>query len=355
MAAFTKTVAVTGLNANDNPGPGVAVIQALRSDPEFQGRIVGLAYDVMDPGLYLPDLLDAAMLIPYPSEGRRALFDRLAHARRRFGVDVLIPTLDSELPALLDHEDELAALGIHTFLPTRDQYDLRSKARLFALAADRGIPVPRAEVLSDPSPMYSLHERFDFPVVVKGVYYGAQVCLTLDEAVSAFHSMAAEWGLPVIVQEYVGGEEFNVCALGDGRGHMLGAVAMKKLVITRSGKGWAGVTIGDPGLLDLARRTIGALCWRGPCELEIMRTPGGESHLLEINPRFPAWCELTAGAGQNQPLAVARWAMGEVPTRLPTYLPGIAFIRASVDRIVPISALEALSTVGETGAARVEP
>ncbi len=345
--AFTKTVAVTGLNAGDNPGPGVAVVRSLRSDPEFQGRIIGLAYDVMDPGLYLPDLLDGALLLPYPSEGRQALFDRLAYARDRFGVEVLIPTLDSELPALLDHEADLAALGIGVFLPTRAQYDVRSKARLAELAADHGIPVPKAEVLVESSPMYTLHERFEFPVVVKGVFYGAEICRTLDEAVGAFHRMAAEWGIPVIVQEYVAGEEFNVCAVGDGRGGMLGAVAMKKLVLTKQGKGWAGVTIADDGLLDLARRTIEALRWRGPCELEVMRSADG-FHLLEINPRFPAWCDLTAGAGQNQPLGVARWAAGETPSPLPAYEPGIAFIRVSLDQIVPISALEGISTRGET-------
>ncbi len=346
--AFTKTVAVTGLNATDNPGPGVAVIRALRSDPEFQGKVVGLAYDVMDPGLYMEGLLDGAMLIPYPSEGRQALFDRLAHARRRFGVDVLIPSLDSELPALLDHEDELKELGISTFLPTREQYDMRSKSRLAELADEHGIPVPRAEVLVDSTPMYTLHERFEFPVVVKGVFYGAKVCRTLDEAVGAFHAMAAEWGIPVIVQEHVGGEEFNVCAVGDGTGGMLGAVAMKKLVLTKEGKGWAGVTILDRGLMELARRTLEALRWRGPCELEVMRSPEGDFHLLELNPRFPAWCDLTAGAGQNQCLGVARWAAGEPPAPLPPYAPGVAFIRASIDQIVPITALEALSTVGET-------
>ncbi len=347
MAKFTRTVAVTGLNATDNPGPGVAVARSLRSHPDFAGKIIGLAYDAMDPGLYMPGLLDGSMLIPYPSEGRSALFARLAWAKHRFGIDVLIPTLDSELPALLDQEADLDALGIGTFLPSRACYDARSKAKLAELAPEHGLPVPRSEVLVESSPLYTIHERFTFPVVVKGVFYGAKIAYTASEAVAAFHQAAAEWGVPVIVQEYVCGDEYNVCAVGDGRGGMLGAVAMSKLVLTKNGKGWAGVTIDDPGLMDLAERTIAALKWRGPCEVEVMRTAAGEYHLLEINPRFPAWCDLTAGAGQNQPLAVARWAAGEPTCALPAYEPGVAFVRISVDQIVPISALEALSTVGE--------
>lgn len=350
---FEATVAVTGLNATDNPGPGVAVVRSLRADPEFAGRVIGLAYDAMDPGLYLPGLLDGAMLIPYPSAGRRALMDRLAWARERFGIDVLLPTLDSEMPALMGHEDELLRIGIRTLLPTRAQYDCRSKARLAELASLHGIPVPRAEVIADVGPLYTVHERFGFPVVVKGVFYGAEIARSVDEAVSAFHHMAAQWGTPVIVQEYIAGDEFNVCAVGDGRGGLVGAVAMKKLVLTRQGKGWAGVTIDDPDLMDLTRRTIAALAWRGACELEVMRTHEGACRLLEINPRFPAWCDLCAGAGQNLPMAVARWATGEEPTPMQEYEPGVAFVRASFDQIVRIGALEALSTSGEMGTGAV--
>lgn len=351
MDLFDKTIAVTGLNATDNPGPGVAVIRSLRADPRFTGAIIGLAYDAFDPGLYLPGLIDGAMLIPYPSAGRQALLQRLAYAKQRFDIDVLIPTLDSELPALLDHEDELRALGIDTFLPTRAQYDMRSKARLYELAEQHGIPVPRAEVLVESSPLYTLHQRFDFPVVVKGVFYGASICRTVDEAVHAFHKAAAEWGVPVIVQEFVSGEEFNVCAVGDGEGNTVGAVAMKKLMLTKAGKGWAGVTINDPDLLDLSERIIAALRWRGPCEIEVMRDPSGAFHLMEINPRFPAWCDLSAGAGQNLPMAVARWATGEAVEPLPPYEAGMAFVRISIDQVVPISALEALSTLGEVDTA----
>lgn len=347
MARFTGTVAVTGLNATDNPGPGVPVIRALRRSPDFAGRIIGLAYDAMDPGLFLPGLLDGAMLIPYPSAGRDALFARLAHARRRFGVDVLIPTLDSELPALCDHEDVLATLGIGVFLPTRDQYDLRSKARLFELARDHGVPVPRSEVLTDPSRMYSIHDTFTFPIAVKGVFYGARICYSADEAVAAFHEQAAEWGLPIIVQEFVAGEELNVAAIGDGEGGLIGAVPMKKLMLTKQGKGWAGVTIADAPLMDLARQVVGAMKWRGPLELEVIRDGAGDYHLLEINPRFPAWVDLSAGAGQNLPLACARLAAGETVAPLPAYRVGAAFVRASVNQLVDISALEALSVLGE--------
>jgi carbamoyl-phosphate synthase large subunit len=49
MEKLNVTVAVTGMNATDNPAPGVAVARSLRHEPQFQGRVVGLGYDALDP------------------------------------------------------------------------------------------------------------------------------------------------------------------------------------------------------------------------------------------------------------------------------------------------------------------
>lgn len=43
MSRKPLTIAVTGLNATDNPGPGVSVLRSLRLAPDFDGRLVGLA------------------------------------------------------------------------------------------------------------------------------------------------------------------------------------------------------------------------------------------------------------------------------------------------------------------------
>ena len=346
MRPFTGAVALTGLNATDNPGPGVAVAQALRRDPLFQGRIVGLAYDMLDPGLFLPGLLDAAYLIPYPSAGRDALLSRLAYVQGREAAAVLLPNLDSELPLLVGREDDLADLGLSALLPDKASLEARDKAHLHELV-EHGVPVPRAEIHLDDSRLLTLHERFDLPVVVKSPLYGAEVAHTSGDAVAAFHHQAAKWGVPIIVQEYVDGEEVNVCALGDGRGGLVGAVAMKKMLLTDKGKGWAGVAIREPRLMALAAHIVEVLRWRGPCEIEVRRDHAGDYHLLEINPRFPAWVDLTQGAGQNQPLAALHLALGHAVEPLDDYRPGAAFVRISINQQIDVADLETLSTHGE--------
>jgi carbamoyl-phosphate synthase large subunit len=349
-AAATRrpTVAVTGLNATDNPAPGVGVLRSIRAAPEFAGRLVGLAYDALDPGLYARDVgLDAGYLVPYPSHGVDALRARLRELHARERLDVIVPTLDSELPGFIALEEELRTWGVRMFLPSRAQLELRSKARLGALGERAGLEVPRQQVLSDAAQVFQLEEGLSYPVVVKGVFYGASVARGPDDAAAAFHATVARWGLPVIVQQFHPGEEYDVVAVGDGRGGMVGAVPMRKLLLTDKGKGWAGVAVKDPHLVEAARRFFAATSWRGPCELEILRTPEGRYLLIEVNPRFPAWCYLAAGAGQNLPWATVRLALGEPVPHLDAYRAGTLFVRISLDQIASIDDLQALATHGE--------
>lgn len=345
--SIPKAIAVTGLNATDNPAPGVGVIRALRAHPDFDGRIVGLAYDSLDPGIYAADLVDDVFLIPYPSQGLTAFRERLEEIHERAPFDVVMPTLDAELPTFIDLEDELGKLGIRAFMPTKAQFDLRSKANLAHLGELSNISTPATRVIADPSELRQLEDDLPFPFWVKGAYYGAIKVHDVHEAVAAYHHMVAKWGVPVIAQASVDGDEIDVVAVGDGQGGMVGAVPMRKRLLTDKGKGWAGIAIRDPEIEELSRRYFASTKWRGPCEIEMIRTESGELHLLEINPRFPAWCYLSAGAGMNLPWAVALLAAGEPVEPMTEYQVGTMFVRISLDQIVPLSDFQSIASTGE--------
>ena len=341
-------IAVTGLNATDNPGPGVSVIRSLLLADQHRGEIIGLAYDTLDPGLYARELgLWGSFLIPYPSQGLEALRDRLLYIHGQIRLDVIIPTLDSELPAMIALAPELARHGIHVYLPSREQFELRSKVRLAELGRRAGITVPATRVISDVAALYRMDEEISYPFMVKGVFYGAQMARSLDEAVAAYHHTVARWGLPVIIQKFLPGEEYDVVAVGDGRGGLAGAVPMKKLYLTDKGKAWAGVAVRDPALIELTRRFVASTGWRGPCETEILRAPDGEYALIEVNPRFPAWTFLAAGAGQNLPWLVARLAMGERVPPMTDFRAGTMFVRIAIDQLARMEDFQAIASAGE--------
>ena len=347
MSEFNFVIGVTGLNATDNPGPGISVIRALRAHPDFKGKIVGLAYDPLDPGLYPTDLIDSAYLMPFPSQGVNPLRQRLKYIKKVSDLSLVIPTLDSELSAFISLESELKEMGIRLFLPTKEQFDMRSKIRLAEICEKAGLDFPRTKIISDAEVLYQLSEEIPLPYVLKGIFYGASVVQSIEEAVAAFYRTTAQWGLPVIIQEFLEGEEYDIVAVGDGSGHIVGALPMKKTFLTDKGKGWAGVTVKDPRLLEITEKFCRTTKWRGPCEVEVLKTRDERYYLIEINPRFPAWTYLCAGAGQNLPFAVAQLAMGMDPTPLPEYKIGTMFVRISLEQIVRIETLEEIISKGE--------
>ena len=58
------TIAISGLNAIDNPGPGVAVARGLKEAESFDVRIIGFSYESLEPGIYMHDLIDKVYQIP---------------------------------------------------------------------------------------------------------------------------------------------------------------------------------------------------------------------------------------------------------------------------------------------------
>lgn len=341
-------IAVTGLNATDNPGPGVPVIRSIREWDGFSGRIIGLGYDTLDPGLFMDDIVDHGYLLPYPSSGLEVIFERLSHIHERESLDVILPTLDTEMYVYYKLADRLRELGIRMFLPSTEMLKLRGKDTLHAFCSDNDIRAPKTVILHSARDLQTIPQKLGYPVVIKGIFYGASKAQTLEEATAAFDKNSAQWGMPIIAQEYLQGAEFNVAALGDGQGGTVGAVAMRKMYITDQGKGWAGVSIYDAALLDLTRAVIRKLKWAGGLELEFIKDKRtNDYHLLEINPRFPAWIYLATAAGQNLPAACVDLAMGNPVTPYDGYDVGKLFVRCSWDLISDMTYLDKLTTEGD--------
>ncbi len=342
------TIAVTGLNAIDSPGPGIPVIRGLKESKDYDVRIIGLSYESLEPGLYMHDLVDKSYQIPYPSSGADSLITRLSYIHSIEHLDLIIPNFDAELYNFIKLGPQLEKeMGIKTFMPTVEQFDERHKANLNEFGDKYGIKVPKSKMIFSSSEIFKLHDEFTFPLVVKGKFYDASIAYNQEQAVTQFNKISAKWGLPIIIQEFVHGQEVNVTALGDGEGTLIGAVAMRKTYITDKGKAWAGISIHDDKLLKMTKNVVESSKWKGGLELEIIKTSNNDYYLLEINPRFPAWVYLAVGCGQNHPEALMKMAMGEKIKPFTEYTIGKMFVRYAYDMIVDLKEFEKISTTGE--------
>ncbi len=341
------TIAISGLNAIDNPGPGVAVARGLKEAESFDVRIIGFSYESLEPGIYMHDLIDKVYQIPYPTAGTETLMARLNYINNQENLDLIIPNFDAELYSFMKLSSELEKMGIKTFLPTDEQFEERQKINLPDFGEKYDIKVPNSKAIFEMSDVYHLSEDFEFPLLIKGKFYDAYVAYDVDQARDFFNKISAKWGLPIIVQEFVKGDEYNITGLGDGKGNTIAAVPMRKQYITDKGKAWGGISIADKEMLELTDHFIKQTKWRGGFELELMKDQEGDFYLLEINPRMPAWIYLAVGVGQNIPEALVRLAMGEDVKPYENYQVGKMFVRYAYDMIVDIKDFETISTTGE--------
>ncbi len=343
----TFVIAVTGINAIDSPGPGVAVIRAIRDCKDFETRIIGLSYESLEPGLYMHDLIDKSYQIPYPSAGTDSLWERLEYIHKKEHLQLIIPNFDAELFNFIKLENQLKLNGIATYLPDLKQLESRDKVKLLDFGKNHGFYVPEDYIIHEFKELKKAVDDFEFPMVIKGKFYDAVIVNSTDQAEKAFFKIQSKWGLPVIVQKFIKGTEINIAALGDGKGGAISIVPMRKLYITDKGKAWAGVTLHDESLIALARKFIAETRWRGGCELEIMLSPDGKPYIMEVNPRFPAWIYLTAAAGHNQPAALVKLAFGQKLEPFGEYEVGKIFIRYAWDLITDINEFHKISGSGE--------
>lgn len=344
------TIAITGMNARpDNPGPGMAVAKCLREVKNARYKIIGLSYDALDPGLYLQQYADEGYLIPYPSAGETALIERIQQIHDIHKIDILIPCLDAELPNFVRMKELLHEMGIKTYLPTQEQFRYRNKDRLPEMASHAGIHCPEIKSITSTLFFEDCEEKdWEFPLVVKGIFYDAHVVHNKEEASKAFKKIAAQWGLPVLVQRFIKGEEYNLTAVGDGEGNLLSPVMMKKMGLTDKGKAWAGISISDHTLLQASCDLVKEIKWKGPLEVEIMKDQKGDYQLLEINPRFPAWIYLSAGVGKNLPETLVKLALDQYIEDSSQAKLGKIFIRYAEETIVDISDFESIVMQGHS-------
>ncbi len=338
------TVAVTGMNCcPESPGPGFAVARCLREHRLFSGRIIGLGYDVLDAGLYSRRLCDGAYLIPYPSAGKDVLLSRIKAIHFLENLDVIIPCLDSEIQNYIAIKEDLESMGIAMLIPSKEQFNLRAKDRLNKLCESVGVLAPESKAITNPGFFDDCESQgFAYPLMVKGVFYDAVMVKNAYEAKAVMAKLVQSWGYPVLVQKVIYGDEFDLSGIGDGHCQMLGQVIMRKKGISEKGKAWAGVTVNEPAMAELAAKLIRGLAWKGPFEVEAMKAADGKIYLIEINPRFPAWIYLSHGVGRNLPVALLQVLSGDNELDFAEEKTGTFFIRHAQELIVELPEFESM-------------
>jgi carbamoyl-phosphate synthase large subunit len=309
-------------------------MRALRGDAlEFLSADI----DPHAPGLFLVDPSHRVLL---PRGDDPGFVEALIEICRERGVDVVVPTVDTELSPLAETRDEFAALGVSVLVaPPKALRRCLDKWALMQVE-DGSVPIPRSAPLDDDFDQ----EAFDLPVLVKPrVGSGSRGVRRVD----SWEDLGRLRDRSLLVQEYLPGPEYSLDVLATAAGDVRAVVPRERLRVD-SGIAITSRTIHDEELESIGARAAESVGIAGVANVQVMRDVAGTPRLIEINPRFPGTMPLTVASGVNMP----RLALGELlGTPIP---PGpLEFREIAMTRVfeeVPVdvgelAALEAEATI----------
>jgi carbamoyl-phosphate synthase large subunit len=347
MKSKPLSVALTGWGGLDNPEPGLAVARALRDFWNGPLEILGLVYDTWTTGAWTPGIADSVHIISPIANGDFAALQRILAIHHEHPIDVLLPCLDLEVPLYARLAKRLLREGIRTLLPDPDDSFKITKPQLYWFGYTNQIITPKTTHVLDISSVALHADLFGYPLWVKGTVAGAKRVYNAHQAAYEASILAAKWGGGVLLQEAIEGSEHVVSMVAREDGSCLAMTMMRKIGLNARGKGMVGSVVEDPSLRKLALHILSKLNWRGPLELEFVRSQSnGQFYLLEVNCRFPSWIYLTALAGANQPMALVKEIL-EPGSRAPKQAKvGAMYARDVQEMVVPAASIVALARTG---------
>jgi carbamoyl-phosphate synthase large subunit len=303
-------------------GPaGVAVIRSLTLDPTVE--VLAADMDPYAAGLYLVDS-DRRWLVP--AGDARDFIPRALSLCRSERVDVLVPTVDSELLPISDHRADFAAAGVLVALTNDTALQSTLDKLALAQACAGAVHTPRTEVLSsalDPS-------TWTYPAIAKPRRGSGSRGVVVVRSANELERLPADKSL--LLQEYLPGAEYSLDVLADLSARVVSVVPRERLRVD-SGVSVAGRTLHDPELDALARGVVGAIGLTLVANVQCRRDVNGRAALLEVNPRFPGALPLTIHSGVNLPRLCLDAVLGQA---LPESVPhrDVTMVRFLDDRFL---------------------
>lgn len=305
-------IGITGVHAGCNRSPGLAVAKALHYSSNVD--IVAIDYDNLSTGLYLP-IFKAVEVFSWSTDLKK-LLDRILAVHHRHQLDVLIPCLNNDVGPISELAPKLKSIGINTLLPPKISVDARNKIDLSRLVEQVGLRYPETVVCSSEDDLEAALTKIGCPCVIKGPECGVFPVRSKELFNYYATYCATSFGFPILVQEWMEGEEFCLFSLCDSSSKIWGNVVAKKLGIADDGESWMSVLVDGTEFEVYMERIVELLGWIGPIECDILKRDD-DLFLLDVNPRFPAWIDGLAEAGCNPPLLAIQLAQELVqPTPL---------------------------------------
>lgn len=288
-------------------GRRVALMDCFRADAAALGlKLRVLAIDTQ------PNLSAACMRADLAYEVPRCthpeFVTRVKEIVAREGIDLIVPTIDTELSVYARAAADLRSLGAEVSVSGEKAVHIaRNKLLTSETLAAAGVCVPRTASLSR---VLSGHIDWNWPLILKPVGGSSSIGIRKLISESELESFDSN-GQDYLAQEFWAGDEYTVNMFFDRFGQLQSAVPHRRIEV-RTGEVSKGRTERLSSLEFAARRIAevlpeprGAICFQA-----IVR-PNGEYAVFEINARFGGGYPLAHAAGAT----FSKWLLEEISGR----------------------------------------
>lgn len=277
--------------------PLVQAFKAALRDLGVCGTVIVTDVNHLSPGVHVAD---QARLVPLATDP--CYLDAIEEICRDAEVDLVIPTIDDELPMFGESRARFAAIG--TRVAASDALTARTcndKLLTYQVLMSAGIATATTHLPGE------VPSGLTFPAFVKPRSgrgsVGAFAAATRREL-----EFFLDYVDDPIVQHYLDGPEFTIDVLCDFSGDVLSVVPRER-VLVRAGTSDRGRTDGDPDLINLGLQCAKALGFIGAANVQC-RVVSGRPTVFEVNPRFSGGIPLTIAAGADFPRCLVELALG---------------------------------------------
>lgn len=304
-------------------GRRAALLECFREDARRLGLELRVIATDLRPDLSAAcQLADAAFAMPRCTEDEYVPL--LTELCRRESVDLLVPTIDPELPVLAGLRERLAARGTLVAISTPEVVAVARNKRKTAELLDRaGVTVPRTlnlqEALAEPN-------RLQWPLILKPTEGSSSVGVRTVATPHEAEDLARN-NEDYVAQERWVGREFTVNLYFEPAAGLVCTVPHWRIE-TRGGEVSKGQTERVPVLETMAERIAMALPGaRGALCFQAIVNPEGQAAVFEINARFGGGFPLAHRAGARFSEWLLREASGLPSAANNDWRPGVTMLR----------------------------
>lgn len=249
-------------------------------------------------------------------------------------IDVLVPTIDTELLVFASIRSMFEEVGVSIIVSDEETIEIAADKRYtHRWLLDEGFPCPKQWDLSEEYP-----KREDYPVITKpaqgSMSDGVRIVRDPAELAAAISERPeTEW----VAESIANGIEYTVSVYVDRSGMNIASVPRRRLEV-RAGEVSKALAERNAEVEQLATDVVQSLPGaRGPLNVQIMHDPNSRrSQIIEVNARLGGGDPLAWRAGVDVP----RWILEEhldMPvTYAPPWIDGLAMLRFDDAVFVPL-------------------